>query len=411
VLGALPLTPNGKVDARALPRPTELTHTASSAYVPPRNPVEAQLAAVWEAFFQVRPVGVTDDFFALGGHSLLAVRLMAHIREETGHSLPLATLFQGATIERLALAIAGEPGAAPAAWSPLVTIQPGASGHTPLFCVPGAGGNVIYFHDLARHLGPERPVHGLQARGLDGTTPPHESVEEMAACYVEAIRAVRPHGPYALAGHSFGSWVAFEMSQQLLRAGEPVALLAIFNSPIPRLELDDDRGEPAAAGGPAFDDAAWMASLANSVGRLYGADLDVTAEAMRPLDPEARYRALAERLIAARILPPGTDSALVRGLVQVYKAAYRIDYVARDPAPVPVVFFRAAQPHEDDGEVPKPIARQPAWGWNRLATGPVPVEPVPGDHMTMMAEPRVRHLAERLRHHLGRALESDRPCP
>jgi acyl carrier protein len=55
--------------------------------------LELQLAQIWEDVLNVRPIGVTDNFFTLGGHSLLAVRLIALLQQQFGQNLPLATLF------------------------------------------------------------------------------------------------------------------------------------------------------------------------------------------------------------------------------------------------------------------------------------------------------------------------------
>lgn len=390
VLESFPLTPNGKVDRLALPRPELSQRERQEDFVAPGTEVERRLAALWEELLSVRPVGLHDNFFDLGGHSLLAVRLVARIREQFGRTLPLATLFQGATVAHLARVLTEEQGPRP--WHPLVPIRAGGQ-RPPLFCVPGAGGNVLYFHDLAQLLGPEQPVYGLQARGLDGTSEPHGSVEEMAACYVEAIQQAQPRGPYLLLGHSFGSWVVFELAQQLARKGERVALVGILNTPIPLMQGTAEEE-------PAFDDAGWMASIASVVGRLYGADLGLSAQALRPLSPDERLEQLTRRLVEAGILPPGSDSLQVRGLVQVYKAAYRINYTPGETVPVPLILFRAQERHEEDGVLPAEVAEDAAWGWGRHAGRPVPVEHVPGDHMTMLARPHVQVLAERLRRHL-----------
>ena len=52
----------------------------------------------------------------------------------------------------------------------------------------------------------------------------------MAAYYLHGVREVQPHGPYCLAGYSFGGFVVFEMAQQLHAAGETVALLGLLDT-------------------------------------------------------------------------------------------------------------------------------------------------------------------------------------
>jgi thioesterase domain-containing protein len=94
----------------------------------------------------------------------------------------------------------------------------------------GAGGTVLMYRDLSRHLGDDQPFYGLQSQGLDGSCPPLTSVAEMAAVYVKEIRRVQPHGPYFIAGYCMGGTVAFEVAQQLHELGEPIALLALFDT-------------------------------------------------------------------------------------------------------------------------------------------------------------------------------------
>ena len=103
-LAAMPLNANGKVDRRALPQPS--SEAASEVtWEAPREGVEAQLAAIWSMLLGAARVGRHDDFFALGGHSLLAVRLNARIALELNANLPLATLFEAATLHEQAAAI------------------------------------------------------------------------------------------------------------------------------------------------------------------------------------------------------------------------------------------------------------------------------------------------------------------
>jgi amino acid adenylation domain-containing protein len=100
LLPAWPLTPNGKVDRAALPVPGwEGGHGRDEA---PSTPTEEVLAALWSEVLGVPAIGRHDSFFALGGHSLLATRVVSRIRAVLGVDLPLAELFDAATLERLA---------------------------------------------------------------------------------------------------------------------------------------------------------------------------------------------------------------------------------------------------------------------------------------------------------------------
>ena len=83
----------------------------------------------------------------------------------------------------------------------------------------------MYYRHLLSDLKSDRPVFGLQPPPLDGKHRIPRTIEAMAADYVTEIRRVQPHGPYFLAGHSFGGLVSFEIAQQLVRQGERVISL------------------------------------------------------------------------------------------------------------------------------------------------------------------------------------------
>jgi amino acid adenylation domain-containing protein len=230
LLSALPLTPNGKVNRLALPPPSDEAPDVLTRSVTPRNRLELQLAAIWEQVLGVAHIGVRDNFFDLGGHSLLALQIFGAIEQTLGKRLPMSLLLQAPTIESLAEVLSQE--GCTIRWDALVAIQPSGT-KPPFFVVPGVGGNVLIFARLAKQLGHEQPVYGLQARGLDGEAPPFTRVEEMAALYVQEICAVRPKGPYLIGGTCTGGVVAYEMAQQLVGRGEQV-ILAIMETWHPR---------------------------------------------------------------------------------------------------------------------------------------------------------------------------------
>ena len=115
----------------------------------------------------------------------MAVRLFALIEKRLGKKLPLTAVFQGATVEHLADLLRQQT--SPGPQSSLVAIQPGGS-KRPLFLVHPAGGQVFPYVHLAKHLGPDQPCYGLQARGLEDGQDPHARIEDMAAYYIRLCR-------------------------------------------------------------------------------------------------------------------------------------------------------------------------------------------------------------------------------
>ncbi len=216
VLDALPRTTNGKIDRDALPPPPSGRPAWATGYVAPRDEEEHLIAEVWEQLLGVSPVGAEDNFFDLGGHSMLAVQVMSEIETRSGCSLPLAALFQDPTVENLARLLRNPD--AETTGTTLVPLQSSGDG-APLYCIHPAGGAVFCYQALASHFAGERPVIGVQAHGVDGRQPPHETMDAMADAYAEAIRARQPDGPYHLCGWSLGGNIAYETARRLERAG------------------------------------------------------------------------------------------------------------------------------------------------------------------------------------------------
>ncbi|AUX29427.1 MULTISPECIES: non-ribosomal peptide synthase/polyketide synthase [Sorangium] len=380
-LEAMPLTSNGKLDHGALPAPGA-AQIERDALLAPRDTLELELVRIWEELLTVRPVGIRDDFFALGGHSLLAAQLMARIHERFGQAFPLSTLFQGSTVEALARPLRER--ARPRPWAPLVTIQPAGAGR-PFFCVHPGGGNVLCYADLARHLGQDRPFYGFQARGIEDDQQPHHRIEDMAAQYVEALRAVQPEGPYLLGGWSLGGHVAFEMAHQLLQDGQRVDFLAIF---------DSSASAPAASPPePAEDDVRILVELAR------GFEVSISDDDLRGLGPDDQVGYLVDCIVRQNLLPPGFSVLQARRIARLVRAGVQaLERYAPRFYPERITLFRASeQPAPPALEGAQPALLDPTAGWRELSPHPVEVHEVPGTHHTMVREPHVRILASRLR--------------
>jgi amino acid adenylation domain-containing protein len=389
-LKTLPLTLNGKVDRQALPVPDTQKPDQETAFVPPRETLELQLTQIWEDLLNVRPIGVTDNFFDLGGHSLLAVRLIAQIEKQLQQKLPLSALLQGATIEQLAKILRQQPQAFDR--SPLVKIQPHGT-NSPFFCVHPIGGNVICYHNLATHLGSEQPFYALEAPGLYGECEPLEQIEDLAAHYIKAIQTVQPKGPYYLGGWSMGGIVAFEMAQQLQQQGESIALLALLDSNPPSPNNSSTNINHV-------DDAKLLADLAESTAHFFGKQLSISPNELEHLDPEQQLNYVLDVMKAANFVPSDIQSAQIRSFLQVYKSNTRalMSYVPKTYSGQ-ITFFQSSQPFLDEQGISESVPDLIS-SWTQISTQLINAHIIPGDHTTILAEPNVQVLAAQLKHYL-----------
>lgn len=219
-------------------------------YIAPRNPVEEVLERCFASLLGVSQVGIEDSFFDLGGHSLIAVRLFAQIKRQFDVEFPISVLFEAPSVAKLGEMIiqrtgggitsgdpmsgTGDTSEAAPQFKHLVILHPGdGTGRRPFFLVAGMFGNVLNLRHLAQMVGRDRPVYGLQARGLIGDEAPHTRMAKAARDYLAEVRQIQPEGPYLLGGYSGGGITAYEMAQQLKDQGDAVAQLAMLDTPLP----------------------------------------------------------------------------------------------------------------------------------------------------------------------------------
>ncbi|HKP82176.1 MAG TPA: amino acid adenylation domain-containing protein [Pyrinomonadaceae bacterium] len=368
-LDELPLTPNGKVDRIALRARVRAQLERVDERIGPRDPLESELARIWEELLHVEP-DIRDNFFDLGGHSLLVVSLLARVERVTGKRLHVADIFKAPTIESLASLLRDEVDQSAA--TPLVTIQPHGS-LTPVFFVHPAGGSVGAYFTLARALGSERPFYALEGT-LAGKA--RREVELVAMNYLEAIRTIQPDGPYLLGGWSSGGVVAFEMARQLQACGAGVALVVLLDSGPPGTVDADDP----------------VSLLAGFAGNL-GIPINLVSEELLQSETETQLGWLLDQAHRSHALPSDVGLDDLRRQFELYLADVAAVRNYHPPAAsFPVLLLRAA---DEDGS-PETIER-----WTRLSSNKLEVRDVPGDHVTMMRVPHVATLADFLRNRLS----------
>ena len=382
-LDQLPLTGNGKIDRKSLPSPSAVSGVQERGFVAPRSETEQNLAALWQELLNVEDISINSDFFELGGQSFLAMRMMARIAKTYKRNLPLATLFTHASIEKLARLLDTQD---ESSWSPLVPIQAEGLG-APLFMVHPVGGNVLCYQALAQQMKLDRPIYGLQARGLEEGQVPHANLEDMAREYIEAIRAHQPRGPYTIGGWSLGGVVAFEIAQQLSALGEEVSQVVIIDSRV-------TNGEALAS-----DDMQLLVEFSLDLGRLGGREVSPSIETLASLSEGDQVAHVLDLAKAQGALPAEVSEEQMYRLWQVYKESLRaLARYVTGTYKGKILVFRAEQ---------NPLtAAQSQWGDWAKVSGSCLDFTVPGDHYTLVREPLVTDLANILKAELTPTIEA-----
>jgi thioesterase domain-containing protein len=316
------------------------------------------------------------------------MRVVARLRDQFNIELPLRSLFEAPSIGQLAERLSGIPGnkdaprdSTPAHRDALVKIQVGSGSSAPLFFVHAAGGTVHCYYELSRHLGSDQEVFGIEAIGLYGSEPPLMSFSEMAARYVEQIRAACPNGPYLIAGWSLGGVIAFEIARQLRADGKSVELLALIDSfpgNIEDVQPDKDQNH-------------WMSFIREL--RLDGIQFSNPSHPFWTLQTDAKLSRLSDQI---------ERSEVASGLFQEIRSHYKVfranEAAWRDYMPSPfdgrTVLFRS----RDHGA----ISSLSEETWSKVSAGGCESFFVPGDHFSLLQQPHVRVLGELIKSVIAR---------
>jgi amino acid adenylation domain-containing protein len=391
---AIPVTPNGKTDLaklRALASGGVEPKTTATA---PRDLIELKLLQLYEELLNSRQAGIDDSFFELGGNSLLAIRLFAGIERVFGIHLPLATLFTHPSVKALSRLIrdrnAGdEPGS-------LVSIRQG-KGKKKLYMVHPAGGNVLCYYELSSELADEFSVFGLQASGLHGRN--LVTVSDMASAYLETIDTEGPSDQIILGGWSMGAFIAFEMARQLREKGISTRLL-IIDQLAPRENQQEDI--------PDIDPADRMMVFAGKVAHLVGRPLGIDEKELRGRSDEGRSELFLDAFKKVNLVPDDMKISGFHGYLETMIRHNEITSVCRPGIyDGPALLIRAEQDLILPGQDTAP-SRSEDLGWKRYIPHGLAIRNLPGNHVSIMARPWVKGIADALSEWTGIIAETDK---
>ena len=392
IVPEIPKGPTGKIQRVGLAQRLGLDRLESDGEAggghPDSPPVdlesEIRIRRLFQEVLEIEAAGPDTGFFTSGGDSVLATVLLARLRAECGSDVSYQEFLEAPTSRGLA-ALARRTGRADTAGvtESLMLVQRGHP-EAVIFCVPGAFGQAAGFGRLGRHLGPDWTLYLFDARSVARGSGAF-SVEELAGRLADGIAAVRPEGPCMLAGACFGGLVAYEAARMLRASGREVGALILLDSFNPRWAADlsaaarwGSRGAYAAmrlgfhlrnlAVRPPWRWRAYLGPRFAMFRRRVAEERDL-----------ARYR---ELLAAGRGIPP----ELNRLQFASWEAARRY---RPGPYDGPLTLVQAREPRQGGN-------RCPLMGWDRLAAGPTMKFRVAGNHASILREPSVSQVAERL---------------
>jgi myxalamid-type polyketide synthase MxaB len=278
----------------------------------------------------------------------------------------------------------------------LVALQTLGS-RSPLFLLPALGGDIRCYADLVQQLGEEQPVYAFRPRGIDQDLPPHLTMEEMIGDYVAAVGELQPNGPYYIAGWSAGGVVAFALADALERIGEEVALLAMFDAPLPSVFR----------GVNVDDDARFLFELVSFASRFSGTDIQINHQDLTKLAPEDQFQFALGEARKTGIVPAETPEAYIRRLVRAGEANVRV-LQGYEPSRLATTIrlFVPTSKTALEGLAGIAPASDDDRGWSHLEGQVVELQEVPGDHFTMMLGDGAALIAQHLNKLLAAGAQS-----
>jgi thioesterase domain-containing protein len=351
LLPELPVSANGKVDGQTLAGLDLPSSTEPAAH----DVTTDLVAGIWARVLGHDEFEPDDDFFDVGGDSLLASWVVAELGQALGRRVDLSLFLEDSTIDGLVPALARTvraPGEQPV--SQIVTLRAGPSTRA-LYLSHPLGGELVGYRDLVKAT--RSPLRALGVGWVGEPPAAGTRLPEIAAAHFAQLRTIQPHGPYLLAGWSFGGVLAYELAQQLLAAGEEVEFLGLIDAnpvldPLTALPLSETRH---------------AAVLTTALERL----------AKNGADFSALTRDESWTTLMGAPIPDGAPAEYLRRSLRIAQVCMHAAMSYRPaPYPGPLDLLQAAETsHGRQAELADEL--------RRLCTGRFTAATVPGDHWGM----------------------------
>lgn len=386
-LNEFPITPNGKLSIEKLRKLAEETSVTIRESEPPTDEIEIKVAEIWSEALKIDKPGIDDNFFELGGHSLLAVKVLSSIEKTFNTSIPLSALFSYGSVRQLAGLIRNRTEFKKQQRSAIIKK---GSDEVALWLVHPAGGNVLCYGEFAKRLASSATLWGVQA--TTDETSSFNSIEEMAEKYLEEIKPDFDKSRKIIGGWSMGALVAYEIARLHYEQTDIFTDVLIFDQPAFHFSADAQSLENQ-------DIVNRLMFFAEKAGNFAGVDLNIAQADLTDKSQNERAAIFYNRFVKHGLVPADITPSQFDGFLEMM---IRHNDISAKFAPKPylgnVFVFKAQEslskelrrnevihPHEE---------RSGALGWEAVALGKLKLFHIPGNHVTIMAPPHVKILAD-----------------
>lgn len=353
----------------------------------------------------------------VGVDSLMAMELKSNLESKLQIEVPMSSLMDGPSIDSLAGHLlpmfGGGPGSPDKTSRPTggasATSRPGRGASLlplqthpekpSLFCIHPIGGDLRCYQQIAKRIGQHRNVMAIRPRGVDPGTQPHDDIRELAEDYVALIRQYQPQGPYLLAGWSTGGIFAYEMTRQLIDAGQTVDLIFIDTPTSDILDNVDLN-----------DDARFLYDLVNFSNWFSGAAIRIEYAELKEMRRTDALDRILKETIASGILPASATRADLERRIDMCRH-HLVAAMNYRPLPIdqPVTMYRPRQ----SAVLSLASGRQLTddLGWAPILGDSLEVQRVTGDHFSMLTGQNAEHLGSAIADQLSNFLHPSRSRP
>ncbi|WP_020494993.1 type I polyketide synthase [Sciscionella marina] len=345
--------------------------------VPPRDAAERLLETVGTEVLGTE-IGMTQRWTEVADEAAME-EIAERLTRRSDHVVTVAALREAETVERAA-GLVREPETPD---QPVRVLRAGTGSGQPLFLFHPGGGDTLVYRQLVDQLDPDLAVYGFDR--LDGIS----DITDRVAVYLPLLREIQPHGPYRLAGWSFGGALAYAVAARLAAEGERVELVAMIDTllPLPLPEGLDEVGMLELR----------FARFRDVLRANYGMEIDIPHEWIARLGEDEQVDAIIEHIESHGFINAEVAPAIIRHQRTSYEDVQALQRFRPQHLSAPVVLYSATDRQEDGIRDPIFDRHDLPKGWDEVLGEELEIVPTPGHHLSVLDPPNVNKVAEHLR--------------